>query len=588
LGKKCYYARGTGNFWTNRVTTLASRFRIIAQSAIWTGVFWGILEGLSLLIAREFPAIRAAHKNPPSALWMAACVQTLLFLLASGPLAIVSHWFRGRFEPKHALTLFTMIGAMLFFSGPEVLDRLAYVMLALGAGTCVWRAFARTDRATMLFKRTWIPVLALVLLAGGTTSAGWLVRLWREASTPAASTANAPDVIVIVMDTIRRDRMDLNGDASLTPMLARRAAQGAIFANAWATSSWSLPSQATILTGRIPQQHGADWPHFRLSASVPTLAEVLRSRGYATGAFSSNDAWITPEYLGRGFNRFETYRLRDVWRRTGGGRIIGRLLRPFGWRPDRPSKPMQTTTEEFLRFAEDQTERPIFAYLCYMDVNRAYYDRMDRGKWDPPRTIESGVSAYESALTQLDTEIERVLLALEKRGRLANTIVAVTSDHGESFGEGVGDRLPGGHGSSLYTEQVRVPLAVIAPGRVPAGTKVARPVTLTDLAGYLTFLAVGGDPRLTGHDLLATPAPDAASELFLTLDYSKYSARSIVAGNLQYIWDRTKKTDKSEEVIDLVEDAGVPGGVAIEPRDLAAFRALVHRTDPAAGADALR
>jgi arylsulfatase A-like enzyme len=247
---------------------------------------------------------------------------------------------------------------------------------------------------------------------------------------------------------------------------------------------------------------------------------------------------------------------------------------------------METTTEEFLGFAAEHEKRPIFGYLCYMDVNQAFYDQLAHSSWTPEPPIESGVSAYEAALRRLDAEIERLLLVLEKRGRLANTIIVVTSDHGESFGEPL-DHDPQGHGTSLYPEQVRVPLVVIAPGRVPVGTRVAHAVSLTDLAGYLTLLAVGGDPLIPGHNLLTTTEPDAPRGLFLTLDYSDYSARSIVTDNLQYIWNRKNKSTP-EEVFDLATDSLARQSIAASHPDLAAFRALVHRADPAAGANALR
>jgi arylsulfatase A-like enzyme len=247
---------------------------------------------------------------------------------------------------------------------------------------------------------------------------------------------------------------------------------------------------------------------------------------------------------------------------------------------------METTTEEFLRFAAAHDDRPIFGYLCYMDVNRAYYDRLTHSNWTAQPPIESGIAAYEMTLHQLDAEIERLLLALEKRGRLANTIIVVTSDHGESFGEPL-DHEPQGHGTSLYPEQVRVPLVVIAPDRVPGGVRVAHAVSLTDLAGYIATLAVGGDPRIPGHNLLAPGESNAPSGLFISLDYSTYSSRSIVTDTLQYIWHRVN-SETPEEVFDLTTDPLARHSIAATYPELAAFRALVHQADPAAGADVLR
>ncbi len=577
------------------MSPLIARWRAAAGCAVWAGVLWGSLEGLALVLSRAYPAIQAAHKVPPSALWVAPVVQVVLFLLLAWPMAVLAGSARMRhLGPRHALAAYSAIGALALFAGQGLLHWTAVLMLGGAGAAGVFRALGGTSEplTIRLVPRIWMPLGLLAVMGAGTTLATRLIEIRREAATPLVVDSAAPDVVVLILDTVRRDRLQRDHDSPLMPILARWMEGGVVFTDAWAPSSWSLPSQASILTGRTPQAHGADWPAFRMADTVATLPEYFRARGYATGAFSSNDSWITPEYLARGFGRFRVYRLIDVWRRTAGGRLVGRGLKVFGWRNDSPSKPMGTTTDEFIDFIADQRERPVFAYLCYMDANRAFYDQqLSHPSWTGRPPMQDGVAAYDRAITRLDTELERLIEALERRGRFQNTIVVVTSDHGESFGEPDGDHDPKGHGTSLYPEQVRVPFMMLAPGRLPAGLRLNHAVSLTDLAGFVASLAGDVHAPFRFRDLLATPdamaADSAAGQwLFLTLDYSRFSARSVVAGPLQYIWDRTKPTG-AEELFDLVADPLARRSITVGHPLLPALRAAVHRADPAAAADRL-
>ena len=198
------------------------------------------------------------------------------------------------------------------------------------------------------------------------------------------------------------------------------------------------------------------------------------------------------------------------------------------------------------------------------------------------RQIVDDFSAEHKPLRRLDAEIERLLVALDQRGRMTNTIVVVTSDHGESFGNPLGDHDPPGHGSSLYPEQVRIPLVVIAPGRVPAGIRIGHAVSLTDLAGFIIRLAVGADPRFPSQDLLSSADTETPRALRLTLDYAGYSARSIVTENLQYIWHR-RPAPVSEEIFDLSTDSLARHDLSDTHPSLIHFRALARQADQGAG-----
>src|SRR5690606_33105479 len=152
--------------------------------------------------------------------------------------------------------------------------------------------------------------------------------------------------------------------------------------------------------------HGADFPGIALDPSVPTLGEYFQRRGYATGAFSSNSAWITPEHLGRGFVRFNVYILEDLVRRTVAGRISERFLTRVGLHKAGRGKEAPRLSAQFLQFVDDYQDRPFFAYLCYMDVNRTFHRRaLGHAFWERRASPAEVLATYDSAMTTLDAHL---------------------------------------------------------------------------------------------------------------------------------------------------------------------------------------
>jgi arylsulfatase A-like enzyme len=387
--------------------------------------------------------------------------------------------------------------------------------------------------------------------------------------------SRALNVLIVVLDTVRRDRFAANGGA-LAPALNRFMERGVRFTNAWAPSSWSLPSQATILTGAHPHEHGADWPELALKSSTPTLAERLAARGYVTGAFSSNASWTTPEYLGHGFLRFKSYTFEDHLRRTTQGRLMSRVAQAFGSHPGGRGRKAPTVNAQFLSFIDRYPDRPFFAYLCHMDVNQSlHHAKLNRPFWAGKAATADIVAAYDRGLATLDAQMADLLSALETRGTLDRTIVVIASDHGESFGpDHPGDHLPIGHGSSLFPEQTRVPLAVVAPGGPGAGRVVDAPVSLKAIPATVARLV--GVEAGPGRALPMEPdwpiAPDPA--LLMTLRYSTYHEDALVTPRWLY---RRDVAAGSEALYDLQADPAAQSDLGVSHPDMAALRARSDR-----------
>jgi len=402
----------------------------------------------------------------------------------------------------------------------------------------------------------------LILTTIGSVFAYERGREWWLARNLPPARADAANVLILVMDTVRADSFDRLRETGQIPNLARLAAEGARFTNAWSTTSWSLPSQASILTGRYPHEHGADWPKIRLSRHSVTLGDHFREKGYIAGVFSGNSAWVVPEYLGAGFQRFEAYQAENLFRRTVYGRKIDKQLEPRGYHSAGRGKTAADIRRQLLRFIDDYPDRPYFAYLCFMDVNRTFHDHRLNRRAPEPVVIRS----YERAMRDLDAEIGTLLTALGSRAHSRDTLVVVTSDHGESFGPSVTtDHKPTGHGTSLYREQLQVPLLIHYPGRVPAGRVVNQTTSIVQIPATILHLLRSEDPRMAGEPLVSNPAPatwtgaDAGSPgcVLGNLRFPEESREdlSVICGSWRYIVvgaNRPKRV--STELYDMAGD----------------------------------
>lgn len=534
--------------------------------AAWAGTIFGLLEGAVFCASRSFPLIQAAHKVSNEILWVAPVVDVTLFLLAAVALLLVRPLARrwlGRGYLNTVYGAFIVIGAYTVITAPSVINQVGAAVFSLGLAVVLCRRLRGWEiQVTQHLRRrlVWIPVL--ILAAGAGVAVYERGReLWLESalSPPAA---DAPSVLVVVLDTVRADRFSLAGETSLTPHLDRFAATGVRFENAWSTTSWSLPSQTSLLTGLYPHQHGADWPHARGKKQYPTLGEFLAARGYATGAFSGNAAWITPEYLGRGFLRFDAYVLEDLLRRTVHGRKLNRLLNWMGYHDAGRGQKAPALNAQLLEFLDHYADRPFFAYLCYMDVNQAFYARkFERGR-EQPASIRPAVEAYDAGLRRLDAQIGELLQALEERGRLHNTLVVLTSDHGQSFGAAeTTDHDPDNHGTSLYSDQLQVPLFVVFPGKVPGGRRLARAVSIRSIPATITHLLGLADSPFPGEPLSLAWEQEGNQEGsdpcvladLRGLDGSVLK-QSVICERWQYIRNREEGSGMVEELYHLAAD----------------------------------
>ena len=507
----------------------ASVFLITA----WFGLASGMLEGLTRTALRGVDGF--VYLNSPDILWIAPALNLIFFVTIAAGVAVVLRW-GAVVRPTLVAALFSWIAFSGLLLTLGKMSQAASLILSLGLAWQVGRWLrGREPQLLSFLRRTLGPLFVLAAIVGA-TGAQW--DSWHERSLvhalPAAP-AGVPNLLLITLDTLRADHLSAYGyERRTTPNIDRLAETGVLFESAIANSSWTLPSHASLFTGRLPHEHRADWLD-PLDRTYPTLAEVLAAHGYATAAFAANTTYVTPEWgLARGFARFEVYGSSlsdDVVRTLYGKKLALTVLPRVGYFDIPGRKRASRVNHEFFHWLDEGGGRPFFAFLNYIEVHdpyvpvRGYESRFSahvpRGdlvnfQFQPyafrrKRTltaeeVQSEVNGYDACLAYLDEQLGQLFQELATRGLDKNTLVILTSDHGEAFGNH--DLF--GHGNGLYIETLHVPLIFVWPGRIPAGQRIASTVSLHRVpATIVDLLGVGGSsPLFPGRSLVSSWSSD--------------------------------------------------------------------------------
>jgi arylsulfatase A-like enzyme len=284
----------------------------------------------------------------------------------------------------------------------------------------------------------------------------------------------APSILLVTIDTLRADRVGAYGDAQArTPHLDALARSGLAFDRAYSPAPLTLPSHTTILTGLLPPAHGVRGNGaFALGPGPPTLAEALRARGLRTAAFVGGFPLSRRFGLDRGFEHYD-----DRMEKAPG------LHFEFA---ERRASEVVSAARTWLAAATG----PVFVWVHLFDPHAPY---------DPPPAF-AGPDPYRGEIAAADAALGDLMAAWD--ARKGPSYVAVTSDHGEAFGEH-GEES---HSLFVYDATLHVPLVLRGHG-LPAGRRQATPVGLADLAATLLARVGGAGPSLPGRDLTATPLP---------------------------------------------------------------------------------
>jgi arylsulfatase A-like enzyme len=498
--------------------------------AAWFGLVVGYLDLGMIFVKRDLFHASHYYEQGRHFRWVVPVANVMVLMLPGVLVAVVCRLRRGWISARNAAWL---LGTLALW-GPLLrapIHGVAAFLLAAGIARVISRGPARDSRGTRWLLRSSLAALLVPAAAMAVVSpAREHARETRSLARLPPASRGAKNVLLLVMDTVRAENLGLYGyGRGTTPHLSRWAKRGVKFDWALAPAPWTFPSHCSFLTGQWPSTLNAHWQP-TLDAPYPTLAEFLAARGYVTGGFAANTRWCTYESrLDRGFVHYEDYPL-GLWgilTSTPTGRW---LLRRISWADPYyaekwigfQSRDARDINRAFLDWLsrERQRGRPFFAFLNYMDAHepfvppadtpglgrrprtsreyRLLLDYWDRNKLElPARDVELARDAYDTCIAALDRQIGALLDELDRAGTLRDTLVIVTSDHGEEFGEhGVFN-----HGFSVYAQAVHVPLLVID-GSVPAGRTISEPVSLRDLpATIVALLGLGGTPRFPGRVL---------------------------------------------------------------------------------------
>jgi arylsulfatase A-like enzyme len=563
-----------------------------ATFGILVGLITGLLEAAVILFRIHVldSIIRLSHH----VIWMAPLGDALLFCVVGVAIALVTHPIDRRFGTFHAraalMLVLVFLGAFAVLHWIPGVSALARGILACGVAVQVTR-LARSRPGWL--QRPWhatVGTLALVGLVG----AVWIGGIaWKErralASLPSAH-GDAPNILYLVLDTVGAPWLSVYGyDKPTSPQMEAIAEDGVLFERAYAPSSWSLPSHGSMLTGRMPHELGVDW-WLPMDDMFPTLGELLASAGYATGAFMANQAYGSPVMgLGRGFHHHDVFPVSwgEVTLSTALGTILQgsyTLRRLFGrWR-HLSHRPAANINQDLLRWVDGMQRRPFFAFVNYFDAHKPYeppapFDSLFGPRVDPlpkgvrinlrntgvpnalyrdsPELIGRILDAYDGTVAYVDDQVGRLLEEFDARGLLDNTIVIVTSDHGEYRGE----QGRFGHGGVPYASVLHVPLILRFPRGLPSGIRVSEPVSLRDLpatvvrlSGLDAAISIPGSP-LTSYLASAPGSHPVFASGFVRLENRPLArrrprVRTVIVGQHQLI----QYDDGREELFDLGVD----------------------------------
>ncbi len=580
------------------------------------GLGLGLLIGLAeagVALAGTAAHVVNSRRGNAAEIWFVAPVVDGLAGLMVGALAALARRARpGLRWDAAVVAVITALGTYYVCRVPAlVFNDTAAILLGLGVAVQATRSVLRNRHGWDTALRRGFPLLLGLppFLAGAALAERRLAEARAIAALPQPPDG-APNVLLLVMDAQRADRMSAYGyHRPTTPRLEQLAREGIRYANASSASAWTLPSHASLFTGRQLHEHGAGLLDRQyLDRRYPTLAEVLRAAGYATGGFAANVFW-TGRHTGlqRGFLHYEDFfgTLGDAVVRTELGRRIRYSLLPwFGWIDLPGRKRAPALNRRLLAWLDRIGDRPFFAFVNYFDVHSPYLAPPPyRGRFSgralpphprgevevgrlagdiavpPPDSLRWLEDAYDESILFLDASIGALLDSLAARGVLDRTLVVVTSDHGEAHGE----HGMMWHGNSLYRHQTWVPLLLRLPGRVPTGVVVSTPVGIEQIPATIARLTGRGEDVFPGPALPLAESGDA-QVLALLARRSRTAAnwpasRGSLAAWTTSRWHYVELDGDAAELYDLREDPAELVNRAASPSladTVARFRAALR------------
>ena len=380
------------------------------------------------------------------------------------------------------------------------------------------------------------------LRAEGTGSGrfGWDSPRIYVPARPGRELEAAKNVVVLVIDTLRADKLRPFNPSSRvqTPSIDRFAAEGVVFKLAQSPENWTKPAVASLLTGLHPQTHQQKTGDAALPSSAELLSEHLQKQGFKTGSFIAN-GYVSDRFgFDQGWDHYTNYiregkstEAKDVFEEAGNWIEEHRSARFFAYiqtiDPHVPYDPPGQFVKMYDPGEYEGQVRP-----------RMTGDLLEKAKRRPPEVVFDAkdkrrlLALHDGEITQHDRHFGTFLERLAALGLAEDTLVVVTSDHGEEFD----DHGSWGHGHSVYQELLHVPLMFRLPNRLPAGSRVSHAVSTLDVAATVTELL--GVPALAqdeGRALVELMFGDAPAQPAVAFSDFQDDRRVITTGRWKFI-----------------------------------------------------
>jgi arylsulfatase A-like enzyme len=545
----------------------------LANGLIWTVLFIVIGWVLNLVLSPLAQSGKIRQTRGFS-IWI---VSLILYMVISGKV------FHRYFQEDQFSLLYLCLQPMFLLAAVGTMG----LLFKLYPG--IWR-----PRPTRLL----IP-LALTLLFVG-FSCGFSRQADRLSIAPPYRTS--PNIIILLFDALRGDQIGaMRHGSSLTPNIDELARQGKKYQDCYSTSSWTFPSVASLLTSRLPHKMGLLMPDF-LPDSIPTVAGILKQKGYYTTAIVANQILLPTYNLNKNFDDFRYLHKRG----------FPQLFYPFNfffipatrglaeWAYQTGFLSMatfaadwQTVNQNAFEAIRKSAQQPFFLYVHYFEPHAPYISKPFHGgildieklklseNWDYSRSglspkinrqnedkiKEFRFKRYSNGVRAADMATGEMMVYLQRLGIRDNTIVIILADHGEEFLEHGG----WDHRRTLYQESVRVPLIISIPPEIgielpdqPSG------VSLLDVAPTILALAgVNEEFPLSDGWPLTRPYPETPRSKYMELDVDGKFSKAVVAEPYKLILREDQNTGQVDTMLfDLDEDPGelknlYPGAITL-------------------------
>jgi arylsulfatase A-like enzyme len=349
---------------------------------------------------------------------------------------------------------------------------------------------------------------------------------WGGGAAVPAPLADKPDILVIMVDTLRADHLGAYGGHVKTPALDALAADSVVFEHAFANASWTRAATASLFTSRVPSGHGTATKAARLPDEAVTFAEALHQGGVTTGALVNNINVTQTFNFQQGFDTFvyESPEYRFAATESVFGLSLYKVVHKLAEKVlgkhktvERFYQPADVVLGDAQRFLAATKGSRVALFVHLMEPHDPYFEHPSlegtggadyngvgyaRAERERPAVDEAPKlhRLYDGEVAFLDRQVAPFFDQLRRDGRYDDMMIIVTADHGEEFAEHGGFW----HGTTLYTEQVHIPMIVKLPRRELAGTRVPWQVRAIDLAPTLTAAeGLAPDKSWAGRDLIA-------------------------------------------------------------------------------------